>query len=89
MWERSAAHFDMLYAGVPLVHLLHSDKQEVVELVHTGVQYRLQPEHLPGPWHHFATDHIPVALSNKQVYNRDTTVTYTSAYFRGWKLEAN
>lgn len=75
--ERSAAHFDMLYAWVPLVHLLHSDKQEIVELVHAGLQYRLQPEHLPGSGHHFATDHVPVALkrSDKQVYNRDTTVT--------------
>lgn len=59
----SAAHLDVLYARVPLVHLLHSDEQDVVQLVHAGLQDRLQPEDLPGPRQHFATDHVPVALS--------------------------
>lgn len=56
----------MPYVRVPLVHLLHSDKQEVVELVHAGFQDCLQPEDLPVPWHHFAADHIPVALERSK-----------------------
>lgn len=52
----------MMYARIPLVHLLHSDKQEVVELIHAGLQHCLQPEDLPSSWHHFAANHIPVAL---------------------------
>ena len=77
---RNQTHFDMLYARVPLLHLLQSDKQEIIQLVHAGLQDRLQPEGLLGPRHHLATDHVPVALerSNKQadIYNRDTMITF-------------
>lgn len=70
--KRSAANLDVLYARVPLVHLLHSDEQDVVQLLHAGLQDRFQPEDLPGPRQHFATDHVPVALSgrttNRQIY---------------------
>lgn len=72
----------MLYAWVPLVHLLHSDKQEVVELIHAGLQDRLQPEDLPGPWHVFAADHVPIALErSKKQTDAYVIVTWWSLRF--------
>lgn len=66
----SATHFDLLYARVPLVHLLHSDKQEVVELLHAGFQHRLQPEDLPGPRHYFAANNFSFALQRTNKTSR-------------------
>lgn len=65
-----AAHSDVLNTGVPSVHLLHSDKQDVVEFIPTGLQDRLEPEHLSGTGHHFAADHVPVVLQAKKTRRR-------------------
>lgn len=56
----------MFYTWVPLGHLFNSDKQDIIEFIHTGLQDRLQPEHLPRPWNHFAADHIPIALKRRK-----------------------
>lgn len=66
LWLRRLAHLDLLYARVPLVHLLHSEKQNVVELIDPSFQDRLQPEHSPSPRHDFAIDDIAVALTTAE-----------------------
>lgn len=66
LWLWRAAHLDLLYAGVPLVHLLHSEKQNIVELIDPSLQDRLQPEDPPAPRHDFAIDDISVALTTAE-----------------------
>lgn len=75
--ERCAAHLDLLYAGVPLVHLLHSEEQNIIELIDVSLQDRLKPEDPPSPWYHFAIDYVSIALitvENVQTHFQQTTV---------------
>lgn len=60
--QEPGAYFDPLHAGIPPVHLFNFQEQQVVELVHAGLQDRLQPEDPPGPRPGSAADHVPVAL---------------------------
>lgn len=61
-----SAHLDLLNAGVPRAHLLHSEKQNIVELVHAGLQDRLQPEDPPAPRRDFTVDDVSVALTKAE-----------------------
>lgn len=85
--ERWVAHFDLLYAWVPLVYFFNSDKQDVIELIHTGVQHCLQPKDFPAPWNHFATDHIAITLKRKKNTGLWSTVYLKQDFFRvRWPL---
>lgn len=66
----ASAHLDSLYARVPLVHFLHSEKQDIVELIDAGVQDGLQPEDPPAPLRDLAVDDISVALSQAEDVQR-------------------
>lgn len=60
------AHLDLLYARVPRVHLLHSEEENIVELIDVSLKDRLQPEDPPAPRHDFAIDDISVALTTAE-----------------------
>lgn len=80
--QESGAYFDLLYAGIPPVHLFNFQEQQVVELLHAGLQDRLQPEDPPGPRHGLAGDHVPVALRGGTKQSQQTIVTRRFNHFQ-------
>lgn len=80
--RESGAYFDLLYAGIPPVHLFNFQEQQVVELLHSGLQDRLQPEDPPGPRHGLAGDHVPVALRGGTKQSQQTIVTRRFNHFQ-------
>ena len=57
-------HFDAADIGVPHVHFLHFDKQDVVQLLGTGLQLSLQTEHLLRPGQHLAVNDDSILLQS-------------------------
>ncbi len=60
-------YFDAADAGVPVVHLLHSEEQDVLKFLRRRVEFGLESENLPVARQNFTIDHISVLLKEREV----------------------
>lgn len=63
------SYSDASDVGVPFMHLLHSDKQDVVKFLQRRIQLGLQSENLPVSSENLTIDYVSIRLKGKDVHH--------------------
>lgn len=69
VWESCLSYSDASDVGVPFMHLLHSDEQDVMKFLQRCIQLCLQSENLPVSSENLTIDYVSIRLKGKDVHH--------------------